>query len=128
MLSVDDILKPSDLQAVKVNVPEWGGAVYVAELRADERDALETAWLECRDGESMVGFRGYIVAGCLCDEKRNLLFPDPSKAFRQIGAKGAGPVTRIFTKACELNGFTKTDQEELLKNSEATQSESGSGE
>lgn len=127
MLSIDDILKPSALQAKKVAVPEWGGDVYVAELRADERDQIETDWLSARDGESMVGFRGYIVAACLCDPSRKLLFPDPASVFKQIGAKDARGVTRIFTAACELNGFTKSDQEELVKNSEATLSVSGNG-
>lgn len=127
MLSVDDILKPSDLKAVKVSVPEWGGEVYVAELTASERDAIETKWLEARDGESMIGFRGYIVAACLCNAERELLFAEPGKVFRQIGNKDARGVTRIFTAATELNGFTKSDQDELVKNSAATPSASGNG-
>lgn len=128
MLSIDDILKPSDLQAIEVSVPEWGGSVYVAELTADERDRIETEWLEVRDGESMVGFRGYIATACLCDGKRQLLFKSPGEVFHKLGAKGAGGVTRVFSKACELNGFTKSDQEELVKNSEAGPNVSGSGE
>ena len=128
MLSIDDILKPSDLKAVKVNVPEWGGEVFVAELSASERDAIETGWLEARDGESMVGFRGYITAACLCNEQRQLLFPEPGKVFRKIGDKGAAGVTRVFSTATELNGFTKSDQEDLVKNSDAAPNVSGSGE
>jgi hypothetical protein len=128
MLSAEDILKPSKLKAVRVAVPEWGGEVYVAQLRADERDQLESDWLEARTGESMVGFRAFITAGCLCDAERTFLFPEPAKVFKQLGRKDATGVNRVFTKACELNGFTKEDQEELLKNSEAAPSESGSGE
>jgi hypothetical protein len=127
MLTAEDILKPSDLKAVRVDVPEWGGCVYVAELRADERDRIETDWLSCREGESMVGFRGYITAACLCDESRKFLFPEPVQVYKAIGAKDSKGVTRVFSRACELNGFTKADQDELLKNSEAAPNASGSG-
>lgn len=127
MLSVEDILRPSDLKAVRVVVPEWGGEVYVAELRADERDRVETDWMNVREGDSLIGFRAYIAAACLCDAERNLLFAKPGEVYRKLGQKDASGVTRIFTKACELNGFTKSDQDELLKNSEAAPNASGNG-
>lgn len=124
MLSLDTILATDTLQPRKVQVPEWGGHVYVAALTADQRDEFETEWQRIKDArkqEDNVGFRAFLVASTLCDESNRLLCVNGKResSADALGAKAAGPINRIFNAACELNGLTKDDVEELEKNSEA---------
>ena len=42
-LTRNEILAVDDLQTQKVDVPEWGGSVYVRGLTGSERDALEAS-------------------------------------------------------------------------------------
>lgn len=117
MLSAADILKAEDLPVQCVAVPEWGGDVYVATLRADERDELEESWLKIRNADSNEGFRAYCVAFCLCEADGKRLFNDGVlEAARALGKRSAKPVSRLFDVACKLNGLTGNDVKELEKN------------
>ena len=40
-LSRDQILKAADLKVEKVDVPEWGGAIYLKVMSVGERDSYE---------------------------------------------------------------------------------------
>jgi hypothetical protein len=117
MLSIADILKPDDLPAHKVEVPEWGGFVYVATLRADERDAMESRLVDLKDAQGLVGVRALMVAFCLCDENGKRLFAnDLEAAAEKIGQRAAPGVQRIFNKISDINAVTSGDIEELEKN------------
>lgn len=117
MLTAADILKPDELPVHKVNVPEWGGEVYVATLRADERDVMETACLELHKLNNSGGIRARIVATCLCDESGKRLFANNiEEAATAIGQKSALGVQRVFNVASKLNGISSGDLEELEKN------------
>lgn len=124
MLSLETILAPENLKPRLVKVPEWGGEVYVAALTADQRDEFETEWQRIKDErkqEDNVGFRAFLVASTLCDESNRLLCVNGKRESTAdaLSGKAAGPVSRIFNAACELNGLTKDDVEELEKNSVA---------
>lgn len=120
---------PDRAKCVPVEMPEWNLTVYVTELSADERDELETIWLKHRgEREDNIGFRAFTVAFCLCDADGKRLFADdPVKAAEALGVKRGHSITRIFNVATRLNAITRSDQEELEKNSETTPSDAGSG-
>ena len=48
LLSRDEILAASDLTKELVEVPEWGGSVYVRAMTGTERDSYEESVLEIR--------------------------------------------------------------------------------
>jgi len=113
------------VSAVSVPVPEWGEGMvaYIAELTADERDERMETWYprrrEAREQENNVGFRAYAVAATLCDAQRKFLAADEKAAndlADKLGPQNAVPVSRLFNKACELNGLLPEDVEELEKN------------
>lgn len=116
MLSIADILKEDDLPAHKVDVPEWGGVVYVATLRADERDAMEALIVEKRDATGIVGISSLVVAYCLCDDKGQRLFAnDLETAAAKINRRSGAGVQRIFNKCSKINGLSKGDLDDLEK-------------
>lgn len=118
MLSIADILKADDLPPRLVSVPEWGGQVYVATLRADERDELEEMIVGRQKECGLIGTRALYVAFCLCDETGKRLFADEklNSAVQAIGRKAAPGVQRLFNVISEMNAITKEDIEELEKN------------
>ncbi len=115
MKSKSEIFAQQELPRAIVNVPEWGGDVLVATLRANERDRMESDWRK-RGGPKgeHVGFRAFAVARCVVDAEGQRVFGDDDVP--ELGALRADIISRLFDKACELNALTKSDEEELAKN------------
>jgi hypothetical protein len=100
-----------------VNVPEWGGDVWVRTLSASERDQLEMQWEKTK----RVHFRARLVYYCCCDENGKDLFREEDVPV--LGAKSTTAVARICDVAFRLNKFTREDIEELEKNSQNGQAD-----
>lgn len=132
-LTAEELLASDDLQPKKVPVPEWTttAAAYIMTLTADQRDAMEEAWQEIReesDSKSSVGFRAFVVAYCLCDDKGVELFErgQVAKAAKTLGSKRkSAVVSRLFNVACKQNGLLKEDIDQLEKNSESEPNAAG---
>lgn len=113
VLSAADILGAPMPAPVPVDVPEWGGTVYVRAMTGYERDAFELAMLGPDGKADKRNFRGRLAAACLCDTNGHALF-EPRQA-AELGATHAAALSRVFDVAAELNGFTAADQEALTK-------------
>ena len=111
------ILGMDDLPRVRVEVPEWGGALYVRSLTGAERDAFEATWF-AGEGRgrtvNMANLRARLVVLCAVDEDGIRLFADDDA--EALGAKSAQALDRLFDAAQKLNGFSEADVEELAKN------------
>ena len=123
-LSADWILENTGLAApTRVNIPEWGGAVYVREMSGVERDAFELASM-VGEGKgthfSRENIRARLAVACVCNERGELLF-GPAQA-AQLGQKSARALNRIWEVAAPLNGLTDADVEALAGNSDADRS------
>lgn len=124
-LTKAEILGVQDIKVEPVEVPAWNATVYVRVLPSAIRDAFEAKTFsdDKRPKEvSMRNFRARLVALCLCDQEGIPLFNDAKDA-ELLGAKSSLAISTIFDKCAELNGITEKKQEELIKNSENTQSE-----
>jgi len=117
MLTRKAILEVSDLQIVSVDVPEWGGAVYVRGLRGRERDQYEESLLDERraKGVSYDNARAKLLVRCIVDEHGERLFRDDDAD--ALGAKSAVVLDRLFAIASRLSGLSPGDVQELLGNS-----------
>lgn len=115
ILTKDEIGRRDDMKLEKVDVPEWGGEVYIRTIMGNERDMLDFAMRETR-----VGFRGMFAATVLCDEKGVRLFTDHDKM--QLGSKNARALDRILEAGMRLNGMTVDAVKDAEKNSETVQS------
>lgn len=112
VLGKDAILAAADIQPELVDVPEWGGQVYVRGLTASERDQFEFAVVRARDGQAKrVNIRAQLVAWGLCDEAGHRLFSDAEVA--QLGRKSALAMERVFDRVRHLSAMTDEDVAEL---------------
>ena len=117
-----------DLQIVCVPVTELSNdgrelGCHIAELGADEWDRrVSVPWrkrcerLSVEDGE---GFKSFVVAACLCDEKRKYLAADSAAinalCDKLLGKSGKG-IQRLILVADKLNGFSGAELEVTQKN------------
>lgn len=118
-LTRDEILNRDDSKRERVDVPEWGGSIYVRTMTGSQRDYAETAFEKDRRK-----FRGYVAAMTVCDENGELLFKETD--ITALSQKSASALDRVLETAARLNGMTKAAVEELEKNSESSPS-AGSG-
>ncbi len=109
MLTKEHILAISDVKIEKVEVPEWGGHVYVRSMTASHRDEFESEQLK----HPNVDIRARMAVYCLCDEAGNLLFTPTD--IKVLGTKSAAALDHIFFKAVEMSRVSQDDIETLKK-------------
>lgn len=100
-----------------VEVPEWGGTVYVRTLKAVERDAFEAENARAarkQDGSQLVNLRARLAALTVCDESGQRLFSDIDAV--ELGQRSGAVLDRIFDAATSLNGMGPAAVEEARGN------------
>ncbi len=138
MLTKDQILSASDLPTEEVQVPEWGGSVFVRTMNGTERDAFEQDIIaaRARDAEQneasdgvpnaaksnseLVNIRARLAVKTVVDAQGNRLFTDNDAA--ALGKKSGKALDRIFDVAQRLSGIGEKDVKELEGNSNAVPS------
>lgn len=123
ILNRDAILNTHDFIIEPVEVPEWGGVVYVRSLTGAERDRFEASIVE--RGKNPTDFktnlhnlRARLVVLTACDPTGAPIFhPDDAAA---LGSKNAAALDRLFTVAQRLSGLRDGDVQELAENFDAT--------
>lgn len=111
-LTAADILGASRPAPSPVDVPEWGGVVFVRHLSAGEADDLEFAL--GKDAQDDHNFRGRVIAACACDEKGNALFGEAQAG--ELANLGAAPAGRVYDEALRLNRIGPAGKEATAKN------------
>lgn len=116
MLSAEQILKAVDLSELReVNIPEWGGFVYIRKMNGMERDRWELKTSNAVEKPMQANIRASLCAMTVCDDKGKRLFTD--NQIDALGKKSAIALDRCFAAAKELNKLNDNDIEELEKNS-----------
>ena len=119
VLSAADIIQCDDKKLEPVDVPEWGGTVWIRTMTASERDAFEQEFVDLRQGKTRSGtvanVRAKFAARVLCDQHGVRLFED--KDITELGRKSASALDRVFDAGMKLNGFSQRDVQELAGNS-----------
>ncbi|WP_337219400.1 hypothetical protein [Vibrio parahaemolyticus] len=106
-LSRESILSADDLKREEVQVPEWGGSVFVRVMGGSERDAFEAIHIQSPHKD----FRARLTVQTACDENGVRLFTDAD--IDALGKKSAAAIDKVFAVSCRINGLTKQDVEEL---------------
>lgn len=128
-LTRDQILQLTGKRNIQeINIPEWGGTVYVRELTGKERDKLEASVLSTNGNNSKTNaenLRARLVVLAVVDESGNRLFSDEdAKTVGNLGVKG---LQRAFIMAQRLSGLSDEEIEELtVKLGEDPSADSGS--
>jgi hypothetical protein len=118
LLNRDQILQAQDIARESVAVPEWGGEVLVRGLTGQERDAYEATIMRLNGTNAQMNLmnaRAKLVARSVIDESGERLFGDDDVAL--LAKKSAAALERVFNVAQRLSGLSKSDMEELSKNS-----------
>ncbi len=124
-LTKDEILKIRDLKVEPIDIPEWGGVVYVRGMTGEERDKFESSIVQMAAGGeqkiNMKNVRARMACYTLCDEDGNRLFFDSE--INELAKKSALALQRIFEVAQRLSGIGQVEMDSLLKNSESSQAD-----
>ena len=124
-LTAEEILGVQDLTIRPVDIPEWGGIVYIRTMTGRERDAFERVISKAGSAVDVKDFRGMFAALVVCDQDGARLFGD--EHIEALTSKNGRALDRIFDEGAKLNGIRESDIEELLKNSQSNQNaDSGS--
>jgi len=75
-LSKAAILAADDSKKIEVEVPEWGGSVFLKVMSGTERDRFESEFVDGNRNVEMV--RAKLVSKCLCDESGDRLYSTSS--------------------------------------------------
>jgi hypothetical protein len=108
VLTADQILKVADAKTFEVEVPEWGGEVYIRVMSVGERDANELDWLSNKD-KGVPNFRSKFLARVLSDKDGNRLFSDDQ--VKELKKKSGDVCDRLFKLAMRYNSVTEEDVE-----------------
>jgi len=114
MLTREQILGAVDLPRKLVQVPEWGGEVYVRTMTGAERDAWEVGVAESNK-TGVKTIRARLAAMVIVDEGGERLFSE--KDIPDLQLKSCAALDRVFEAADRLNHITGRDIAELAKNS-----------
>lgn len=123
-LTREQILGADDRPLTKVDVPEWGGHVFVRVMGGDERDEFEALQYQRNGASAKLNFRSFrarLVALTVTDESGNRLFDEGDVA--ALGQKSAAALDRVMSAASNANAFSAADVEDLTKNCESAPSD-----
>ena len=115
-LNARQIREVDDLPLERVDVPEWGGEVFVRTMSAAERDAWEIkTYSERGDDEqaNLTDFRTRLAILCVVDETGKPIFTEED--FVWLRLKSSLVISRIYDVASRMNGLSKKDVDELTK-------------
>ena len=116
ILNFEEIKNVDDLKIELVDVPEWGGSVYVRSFAGKQRDQFDSDNTEV-DDDGNISFNGdnyhaRLAALSICDEKGKLLFTDHSV----LAGKNSSALARVVAVAKRLSGLGKEAREAAGKN------------
>ena len=127
VLSRSDILAAVDLKTELVEVPEWGGAVYVRGLTGAERDRFEADIINERKGSKRYNFqntRAKLAAMTIVSDENGGSQVFTRSDIDDLGNKSSAALQRVYNVAQRLSGLSDEDVEELSGNSGESQDES----
>lgn len=112
-----EILAAKDFRLEPVDVPEWGGRVYVRTMTGQERDAFEDTVIKIRDPKTGIpktikGLKTLLVALTACDSKGKRLFAGDGDE-KKLAQKSGAAIERIFEVAQKMSHITDEAIQEL---------------
>lgn len=125
LLTKEQILAEQDIPIERVSVPEWGGGeVIICGLSAAAKNLYQQSLIEIR-GKSqklrMENATAKLLVLTIVDEQKTRLFTETD--IEKLGTKSAAALERLVKVANRLSGMDEAENEAILKNSDATQSD-----
>jgi hypothetical protein len=120
-LTRDEILSAEDRSYDTVECPEWGGTVRLRSISGRQRDLYEQSMVEQKGSDrkvNVVNARAKLIVLCAVDGDGRPLFT--SEDLRQLSAKNAKPLDRLFAACQRLAGLSDDDVKALTENFDET--------
>ncbi len=117
ILSKQQILEAQDIKIEEVEVPEWGGSVFIKVMNATQRDEFETFVYKRQDQKDLSGMRVLLCKLCLCDEQGKRMFESVNDV-KALTDKSGSALMVVFQAAQKLNALSPDDVGEMEENSE----------
>jgi len=129
-LTREALLQKDDLKLEKVELSR--GFVFVREMTGHEKDIWEQSMLKQKPSgnkgkgteyeTTLEDFRAKLAVVTVCDESGNLLFkPEEARTLNKM--MSASNMEKIVTVAQKLNAISEQEKDEIIKNSEADQTD-----
>lgn len=125
MLSREQIQNAQDFKKESVEVPEWGGTVYIRTMTAGHFDAYQIRAMESRgvddalNPQAIRDARVILISYTLCDASGDLLFDD-EEGIEILRQKDGLVIDRLSEKAMAINGLSEAAIEDAKKNLDST--------
>jgi len=116
-LSKHDIIEVKDTYYEKIQVPEWGGEVYIYMLTAGERLNFENMVSRSKLGSNNTFDASVIlnlIALCLRDEAGDILFSGDE--VKELGKKNGKVIKKLAEKCMQINALGDDTLLEAKKN------------
>lgn len=108
LLTKEAILDAEDRKTEEMDIPEWGGSIVIKEFSARERDAIDIAVINRREGGDLSGLRLLWVAKSIIDPETGASMFSPE----ELAEKNAEVINRIFDRSQKLNVMSVAEAEE----------------
>lgn len=119
-LTKKDIQDADDRKTQMVDVPEWGGVVFVKTLSGSERDRIESRiYQESKGGGVVVDIRAMLVAAAAVDGAGKKVFEESDIGW--LSEKSAIALDRVADVARMLAGMAIDSIDDAEKNLGAAQ-------
>jgi len=129
MLNRDAIVNIKDCKVTAVEVPEWGGTVYLRKWTGKDRSFfLSKSIRESDDGagvnwDTLFDNQVLVVALSLSDENGAKLFSASQEDLEILSSKDGNVIQMLYQEALILNGLAKKSLENAAKNLNPVQNE-----
>lgn len=113
-LTRESILAKQDVVTDRVDVPEWGGHLFVKAMTGKERDLFEESLIVGRGKNREVNLRNMrakLISRTAVNSRGEKLFTPTD--VEVLGDKSAAALQRVFSKAQDLAGLGDDDVDEL---------------
>lgn len=122
-LTGDDIFNADDIIVERVEVPEWGGHVFVRTLSAEQKEKyIESIRKITGRGKKqnveiiLQKSSAKLAVETLCRADGTLLYPNGSMStIERLAAKSAKALSRVVDAAAKLNGLADDSEDEAGK-------------
>lgn len=117
ILTAADILQADDIRTVDVLTPEWGGAVRIRSLTANEAIEFARSQTNKKENTSAIDI---VVLSAIDEDGEKLFTHEQIDALRK---KSFRPIIQIQEKALEINGMSIKAHEKAKNDSSEVASE-----
>lgn len=108
--------KAPEFRRERVEVPQWGGHVYVQQISAKDFEAWQDWIVKQENAKNPQSHRAAFIVDCVCDENGKAIFTERSD-LNVLGEHQNAVIDLLYDACKRVNLVDKTALEDAEKNS-----------